>query len=479
MRQSLLLSLSLLVAMPTFAVRRMANVVCFVKFADQEDSDWQHTQDYYEAMFNNRDEGANSVTNYFSDMSYGNLELTSTLIPVVYVDSLPRSYYCMKTSINPDGYTDYLNASLREQTMLKRMCDFLDASLPDDVEVDINGDGKIDNLTVIIHGNSEISAERNLWPANTPCLWTSPTLNGKKVGYYLKVFDKANGYQGFEPQELNTGVICHEMMHTLDAPDLYSKGKLEPVGVWDLMSDNQKMPQGLSAYIRSTYGRFFGNWIPEIKELTERGRYTLKPLASATSTDVAYKIVPDGSKGEYFMVEYRNKSDMWDRSLPAAGMLVYRIDPQKSGNLSETRFEMYVFRPGGSTTKVGKLAQAPLGAATGRTSFGTEADADYPFYGDGSRAPFSISDVVETECGVEFTLTFGDNSGIDDIWADGASQAYYDRVKGEIIAPGAENVEIFSISGLRISSLSDAPKGVYLARIGYPDGTVKTIKFVK
>lgn len=62
MRQ-LLLSLSLLVGLPTFAVRKMANVVCFVKFADQEDAEWQHPQDYYEAMFNDSGDNANSVRN--------------------------------------------------------------------------------------------------------------------------------------------------------------------------------------------------------------------------------------------------------------------------------------------------------------------------------------------------------------------------------------------------------------------------------
>ncbi|MDE6431403.1 MAG: hypothetical protein K2K65_09570 [Duncaniella sp.] len=118
MRQ-LLLSLSLLVALPTFAVRKMANVVCFVKFADQTENEWQHPQDYYAAMFNDDSEGANSVKNYFTDMSYGAMEWNSVIVPLVYVDSHPRGYYCKQTSINPDGYTNTLFASMREQTMLK------------------------------------------------------------------------------------------------------------------------------------------------------------------------------------------------------------------------------------------------------------------------------------------------------------------------------------------------------------------------
>ena len=252
MRQ-LLLSLSLLVGLPTFAVRKMANVVCFVKFADQEDAEWQHPQDYYEAMFNDSGDNANSVRNYFTDMSYGAMEWNSVLVPLVYVDSHPRSYYCKQTSINPDGYDNYAVASLREQTMLDALCKYVESSISEDAEIDCNGDGKIDNFTVIINGNSEISSNYNLWPSNQKCLWTTPVIHGKKVDCYLKVFDKANGYKALEPQELNTGVLCHEMMHTLNAFDLYSNGKLEPVGVWDLMSDNQKVPQGSArTFVRHT-----------------------------------------------------------------------------------------------------------------------------------------------------------------------------------------------------------------------------------
>lgn len=483
MRQ-LLLSLSLLVGLPTFAVRKMANVVCFVKFADQEDAEWQHPQDYYEAMFNDSGDNANSVRNYFTDMSYGAMEWNSVLVPLVYVDSHPRSYYCKQTSINPDGYDNYAVASLREQTMLDALCKYVESSISEDAEIDCNGDGKIDNFTVIINGNSEISSNYNLWPSNQKCLWTTPVIHGKKVDCYLKVFDKANGYKALEPQELNTGVLCHEMMHTLNAFDLYSNGKLEPVGVWDLMSDNQKVPQGLSAYIRQTYGRFYGNWITSVREISESGRYLLRPLDSDSPEDVAFKIVPDLSKDEYFMVEYRDKSSRWDKSLPYAGMLVYRIDPTREGNLNASKFEMYVFRPGGSVDQAGVIAKAPLGEATKRTSFGAEGDADYPFYTDGTRAPFSITDVVTVDGGIEFTLNL-DRSGISDIAADRILPAY-DRMSSVLSAPDARRIDVFNTAGICVISVSETsvsleslPTGLYFARAAYSGGRTATIKLLK
>ena len=95
--------------------------------------------------------------------------------------------------------------------MLDALCKYVESSIPEDAEIDCNGDGKIDNFTVIINGNSEISSNYNLWPSNQKCLWTTPVIHGKKVDCYLKVFDKANGYKALEPQELNTGVLCHEI----------------------------------------------------------------------------------------------------------------------------------------------------------------------------------------------------------------------------------------------------------------------------
>jgi len=426
----------------------MANVVCFVKFADQVDNAWEHDFDYYEAMFNSTGEGANSVRNYFSDMSYGKMDWESTLVLTEYVDSHNRGYFCEKSDSNPDGYT-FLDVLLdtRTKTLVKDLCEFMSDKIPDDVVLDANNDGTVDNMVIIFNGNSDIGASKMLWPANN----TAPAarLKGLNVGNYLKVFDGANGYKSLVPQKLNTGVLCHEMMHTLNAYDLYTSGssKLEPVNVWDLMSDNQKKPQGFSAYMRMTYGADYGAWLPEsdIVTLGEAGEYELLPVSSKEEGCVAYKIVPDKNKPEYFMIEYRDKADMWDASLPNSGLLVYRVNPSVNGNLGN-KFEMYVFRPGGSADAAGQVSKAPLGPDTGRTSFGLANDADYPFYSDGTRAEFSITDVKKTGKGMSFRFypdTDGD-SAVDGIEADDDSS--------EVI--------IYNLQGVRIDRISSP--GIYI-----------------
>jgi len=446
---------------------KLANIVCFVKFADEADKEWEHDFDYYDRMFNDVTPGANSVRNFFSDMSYGKLDWKSTILPFEYVDSHPVRYFCPKATDNPDGYTDLdLMLDTRIKTLVKDMCAFITEKLitldingdgiineEDGIVLDANGDGEVDNIVMIICGDSDISASRMLWPANNR--GAAAYINGVKVGNYLKVFDGANGYKSFVAQKINTGVLCHEMMHTLGAYDLYttsgnSNAKLEPVNVWDLMSDNQTVPQGFTAYMRMQYGSGYGDWLPkaDIKTITEPGNYTVRPLSSETPEDVAFMIRPDKTRAEYFMVECRDRGNMWDASLPAGGLLVYRVNPAvtQTGNLGKD-FELYVFRPNSNAgTSAGLIRNAPLGPETRRLSFGHVDDNDYPFFSDGNRAYFCITDVRKTDEGMNFNLSF-------DITATSAVTEI------ETAGDNADRV-IYNLQGIRVNEITSP--GLYI-----------------
>lgn len=199
------------------------------------------------------------------------------------------------------------------------------------------------------------------------------------------------------PVPLNTGVLCHEMSHTLGTYDLYHvNDDLNPVGVWDLMSDNLKTPQQMSAYTKYRYCK----WIDEIPEISTPGTYTLNPVGGSSKENIAYKINPTGSD-EYFIVEYRKKAGTFDIGLPSSGLLVYRINPNVTGgNLNyngTTRLdEQYLFRPGGTTKLDGDISKAAFSAESGRTSLGGTADFK-PFYSDGKEAKFALANI--SSCG--------------------------------------------------------------------------------
>lgn len=392
----------------------LSNTVCFVRFADEDADVFENTLSHYEQLFNGTGTTDNSVYNYFYQASYGQLEWKSVFFPaavqgkiVSYQAKYERAYYQKyDATVHPTGYRSDAEGESRLQALVKEIAADLTKDVSDASAIDKDGDGIIDNLCIVLSGQSELSNKRGiLWPQRKDLALPDEKaiyVNGKKLVGYLMVFDEANGFENlFDPIPLNTGVLCHEMSHSLGTYDLYhASGSLNPVGVWDLMSDNQAAAQGMTAYTKYKYCK----WISDIPEISEAGTYTLNPVGGTSSDKIAYKIKPIG-RDEYFVVEYR-KQEGFDKNLPASGLLVYRINPAYTGgnvnyNGSTRLDEQYIFRPGGTTTADGDLSKAAFSAESGRTAFGGDADLK-PFYSDGTEAPFAITNI--SSCGS--TLSF-------------------------------------------------------------------------
>jgi len=143
----------------------------------------------------------------------------------------------------------------------------------------------------------------------------------------------------------NVGVLCHEMFHSLGAPDLYHYPPMGnyPVGEWDIMEITTEPPQSMGAYMKFKYGK----WIDEIPVINTSGFYEINPLQSGDN-NICYKIpIPETSQ-EYILVEYRQKSGVFEEALPANGLLIYRIWPNTNGNTNPMiPDEVYIYRPGG------------------------------------------------------------------------------------------------------------------------------------
>lgn len=392
----------------------LSNLVCFVRFWDEDDAEtFEHSYAVYEQLFNDATPGANSVYNYFREASYGQLSWKSNFFPeaadgkvVSYRAKRERGYYKEKTSINEIGYEDEVDKAAREQALVREIAAWLSSSLPESVSLDADANGIIDNMCIVLSGRSELSNRHLLWPHRSDLALPDEKaiyIKEKKLVGYLMVFDDANGWASLEPVPLNTGVICHEMSHSLGTYDLYHvNDNLNPVGIWDLMSDNLLVPQQMSAYTKFRYC----GWLDEIPEISEPGTYVLNPVGGMTRENVAYKIKPIGSE-EYFVVEYRRKEgSTFDAGLPESGLLVYRINPSYTGgnvnyNGTTRLDEVYVFRPGGTVKADGDIEKAAFSAESGRTAFGGEAEVK-PFYSDGSVARFALTNI--SSCGE--TLSF-------------------------------------------------------------------------
>ena len=399
------------------AEMKKANLVCFVRFADEANGGIEensmfvdHPFSYYEQLFNDKAADAQSVYNYFKHSSYGQLDWTTSFFPAAngeqvmsYQAQQARGYYQEKTNINPSGWEDEIMKAARERALIKEIISYLDENLPETVVVDADEDGLLDNLTIVVSSCSELGSRHLLWPHRSDLVSASNefVINDAKVVGYLMVFDE---YRQQLTAPTTLGTICHETSHSLGTYDLYHvNDKLNPVGVWDLMSDNQDTPQQMTVYTKYRYCKWGS--LDDIPTISTPGTYTLNPVGGTTQEKIAYKIQPIGNDKEYFMVEYRKKEG-YDSSIPASGLLVYRINTNFSGgnvgyNGTTRLDEEYIFRPGGSTTADGNVTNANFSKESGRTAFGGLAD-EKPFYSDGTTANFAIANV--SACGDVITF---------------------------------------------------------------------------
>lgn len=389
------------------------NIVIFIRFSD--DSEFTNTYSSINNMFNAEGEDAVSMKSYFEAASYGAIDIPTTFYPghngntiISYQDTYPRSYfqpYNQRT--NPNGYqggNDGSERMSREHALLKRAVDYVNDNypIPSDLNIDYDNDGYVDNVCFIVRGS--VGAWSSLlWPHQWSLYNENAYINGKQVWTFNFQLADATNY-------FNTSTMCHEMNHSLGAPDLYHYyyGKdISPVGRWDLMENNATPPQHCGAYMKWRYS----NWIDEIPEITVPGVYTLNPISSTTPDNICYKIA-SGKPGQYYVLEYRDKTSTFEAALPGSGLLIYRIDSRFDGdgnqnyNPSEGIYdEVYIYRPGGTTTANGTLNNAYFSANSGRTEFNASTNPK-PFYTDGTvDENFGIYDV--TTAGNTISFSYG------------------------------------------------------------------------
>ena len=360
------------------------NISIFIRFSD----DGQFTNSYSSIanMFNDVSQGAISMRSYFRAASYGAIEIPTTFYPghngetiISYQDTYPRSYFQPYNAYtNPNGYQEEDRVE-REFGLLERAVNYINAyyPVPTNLNIDYDGDGYVDNVCFIVKGDVGDWSSM-LWPHKWTLYDRTVNINGKRVWTFNFQLADASGY-------FNTSTMCHEMNHSLGAPDMYhySYSGPEPVGSWDLMDANAIPPQHCGAYMKMKYG----HWIDEIPEITQSGTYTLNPISSSSPTNVAYKIATT-DPNQFYVLEYRNTSNPFESALPGSGLLIYRIDTRFDGNKDYNPSngiydEIYIFRPNGTVSVNGDLSRAHFSSGVSRTEFSSSTNP-YPFFTNGT-----------------------------------------------------------------------------------------------
>ncbi len=377
------------------------NLVIYIRFNGE--GDFGTTREEYDDNLN--PETGESLKSYFKEVSYDQLTINSTHYPdcalpatsnASYEDTHSREYFQpYDASTNPEGYQES-ESTAREHQLLVDAVTWVNDNYAIDggLNIDGDGDGYVDNVCFMIRGNSGEWAEL-LWAHRWALYSQSVYINGKRVWDYT-----------FQPEnQVDVRVLCHEMFHALGAPDLYhyeTGTNLYPVGSWDLM---QSGFVHMGAFMKYKYAN--GNWISEIPEITTAGTYTLNPLTSATNN--CYKIASPYAADEYFVVEYRKQSGDFESNLYGDGLLVYRINTNFEGNAYydgvDVFDEVYIYRPGGTTTDNGTVSTAHFSSDVGRTSIddGTNPSS---YLSDGTNGGLSVSNVTTAGSTISFDVAF-------------------------------------------------------------------------
>lgn len=382
------------------------NLVIFVRF--QGDDEIITPMSYIDGMYNDTAESAVSLHNFFRHVSYDKISIITHYFPqpqgnqVISVsDPHPREYYMPYNEVtNPTGYNGDYERQVREFDMIEYAVRWVNENCAIDPNLVIDGDndGEVDNISFIVKGSYTGWADL-LWPHKWNIWGRNLQINGKAINTFNFLLEGAgSAYFG-------TSTLCHEMFHTLSAPDLYHYYQytwLHPVGSWDLMEYNSDPPQHMNAYMKYKYG----HWIDSIPEIREQGTYTLRPLSDPENENNCWKIASQ-DPNQYYVVEYRNSHRQFETAIPGTGLLIYRIDTRFSGNESfdhENYFdEVYLFRPeAASDIEDGQYNKAAINPATNRTEFTQTTDPHPWLTGFVPDTTFEIRNVVVTSDSLTF-----------------------------------------------------------------------------
>lgn len=340
----------------TISTGTLTNIVIYVRFKDEPE--FTKSRKDFTKIFESPTNIA-SLNNYFNEVSYGKFSIKSEQFPVCdstitlsYQDTQLRSYFQPYNAVtNTNGYTP--ESPDREQALVKRAIDAVSSQIPANVVVDANGDNYVDNVTIVIKGAAD-GWGKLLWPHRWSLYKTAAYIQSKRVNDYI-----------FIPESnMNVKTMCHEMFHVVGAPDLYhyTDNDIDPAGGWDLMQSGGGHP---TTYMKWKYAD--KAWINDIPEISQSGNYSLKPLTSPTNN--CFKIKSPYSSSEYFVVEYRKKSGLYENNLPQSGLIISRINSLASGNGGGPPDEVYIMRPQGSLFSNGALNSAAFGNVNARPDF--------------------------------------------------------------------------------------------------------------
>lgn len=307
------------------------NLIVFFKFAGEDEfiNDDCGGDTVKGITENSYSLGEYNVKDYYSCVSNGKVNMQSVYLFSEEGGSLTlensRGYYCKKDDVNSEGYDSYESGSrmsdlrydwsARINERLQNGGEITNISgdkIYDLSQLDKNGDGQIDSLTIIYKYSTEytISWSDCLWNYQSYSNLVEIDCNGNKItsnayvqltANYSYLYSDANG-----KNIASLKTMIHEMGHIFGLKDLYKTESQSPVWYMSAMAKAiSPIPQYISAKEREALG-----WLDEgnISIIQKAGEYKISLTTSGLAEGVVcYKcFLP--SKNKYLYLEYRKFS---------------------------------------------------------------------------------------------------------------------------------------------------------------------------
>ncbi len=283
------------------------------------------------------------------------------------------------------------------------------AQLLQDKQLDYDGDGCLDNLTLIVQGKS-INGRDHSFKRDYA---GQGMIGGKYVRCYNAMPTASLGG--------HAGLIAHEFLHTLGLPDLYRENdsSVVPVGQWDVMAAPRPIAQYPLGYQRAQLG-----WLGEgqTAEITQSGTYTLT-AANGTGDGVklfTLKTPLPQADNEVLCLEYRNTGTYGfdHNSAYESGLLMYRVNNSVPDHTNfKGKNYIYVYRPGiteldgnGGENAISNAALTAQDGSFGSTDLAAVPTSGTLYYADGTNSGVKLSGVQISADGntLTFTAEFAD-----------------------------------------------------------------------
>jgi immune inhibitor A len=298
-------------------------IAIMLNFTDV-DFDPANDKAHFEQLLNGT--SGSTMRTYYREVSYGQFD-----IEVDVVGPFNSTHYLAWYGEDDHGLDTGDGVAARDISEMAREAVQLADPFVDFSQYDLDSDTFIDALFIIHAGGGQETSgtSSHIW-SHKSSIWLPENVDGVKAAIYST-----------EPEDGKIGVFAHEFGHVLGLPDLYDTDYTSfGIGKWGVMAGGSNNGAGNSPAHFSAWSKVTLGWVEPIIVTSDISIDQIE-IPPVWNNSVVYKMWahdPSLNTEEYFLIENRQKSGLFESALPGDGILIWHIDEAQSTNTDETHY---------------------------------------------------------------------------------------------------------------------------------------------